>query len=291
MLEELEIPDPKDQALEQSRTRQSSLREAINRKLAAADMALELDMLAGKNSTQQRQKEALEDQVQRDEKAAEELGTRVQAETSESAAGDELPKVSRRIEQLRETEAILRSRDLTNLSAEQANLLDLTIQALDQPDTKVKLETATEVGHTEHSLKTLAPLAAELGRPFYRDGKLDLPALSRPETKLFLATLAAMTEAFRSGQAMPVSGLEDLPVEDKIGLYDLVKASLARHYPHIKAEGTYKYADLATATKTILQAANSIRQEAGTDLFSRIMPAARHQILGSDGRRVLANFL
>ena len=213
------------------------------------------------------------------------------ATTAVASAREERSRISAEADHLGQMGEKLRT-GLPRLDESQAGAVEDVLGDMPtrRPEEKIVLEIAKGLGFSRHDLVSLAPLADELGRPITRDGRLDLATLTDPETQLFLSILVAMKNAFKTTKAMPVSTLGELPVEDRSHLFHLVEATLARHYPHITA-GSVKYGDLLTATKTILQAANSIRIQAGTDLFSRIMPAARRQILGTDGQASFANFL
>ncbi len=167
---------------------------------------------------------------------------------------------------------MLDTANLVDLSAHDADsvtdqMARLEVDAADA----VQVETASRHGYETHDFLTLAQMAAKLGRPVLENGQPLLSVLSRPETKHFLATLAALQRAYNtSASRRPTALLRELETSDLAALVRGFENHLDQNRPGFFASNTYKWRDLTAVAEDFFEIVNGQRQSTGTELYRKV---------------------
>lgn len=175
-------------------------------------------------------------------------------------------------QRFRQATTLLHTADSKGLSQKEAEEVeDQLVKAKIDPARTVTIETAASDGYETHEFKQIAKLASRLGRPVTKNGRPLLAVLSRPETKRYLATLAALQRAFNTTSTpLPVATFSELDTPDLEALIDGFSNHLEKVRPDFLSSNSYKWGDLAAEAHVFVQKANDRRIAVGTQLFRKI---------------------
>lgn len=265
-------PEKNDQIEATGAERLASLRQKVNR-LVARSKDLEISQQAEEFTKVERAKNTLSGtrrSVQSRQESAKSKG--VQAASDHEKIARQRKKQEKVATEIRETATMLDTANLVDLSAHDAErvtdqMVRLEVNAADV----VQVETASSHGYETHDFLTLAQMAARLGRPVTENGRPLLSVLSRPETKHFLATLAALQRAFNSASTpVPVAYFSELDTPDLKALVNGFSSHLKTVRPNFLSSNSYKWGDLVAEAANYFKTANERRLSIGTQLFRKL---------------------